>query len=116
MGKSTETLSAIVQFLTDRLNEVESVAQHADQDPTIVGVQNEYQYGRLSVSAAWLLADIAAKRAIIELHTEDWTDTGDVNLDSEICEYCRESWPCETLRLLASVHSGHPDYREAWKP
>jgi hypothetical protein len=26
------------------------------------------------------------------------------------------AWPCETMRLLALPHAGHPDYREEWRP
>lgn len=65
---------------------------------------------------ARVIADLAAKRAIIALHADDYTDTGDIDTDAEICVRCQEAWPCETLRLFASVYSDHADYRQEWKP
>jgi len=28
---------------------------------------------------------------------------------------CDGGWPCETLRLLASVYADHPAYQEEWR-
>ncbi|WP_409186703.1 DUF6221 family protein [Amycolatopsis sp. VS8301801F10] len=66
---------------------------------------------------ARVLAEVDAKRKIIDEHAEP----GD---DNVICRVCREPWqgdftvplPCPTLRLLALPYAGHPDYRQEWKP
>jgi hypothetical protein len=53
------------------------------------------------------LAELEAKRRIIELHPEmlEW------------CVECaHESHPCRTLRALALPFADHPDYDEAWRP
>jgi len=63
---------------------------------------------------ARVLREVEAKQAIVEQHP-----VGDLG-------YCMNCWanrtpqsmeaPCLTLRNLAAVYSGHPDYREEWKP
>jgi len=67
---------------------------------------------------ARVLREVAAKRAILELHKpnsnliDQWTR----------CYHCnddygqRRPYPCQTVRLLAAIYDGHPDYRQEWKP
>jgi hypothetical protein len=69
---------------------------------------------------ARVLREVEAKRQITECH-ESWVaGNGDT-----ICGRCgREHidgrpgghFPCQTLRLLALPFTGHPDYREDWRP
>jgi hypothetical protein len=63
---------------------------------------------------ARVLADIAAKRRVVELHGryDGWGDH---------CRTCRaedevggDAFPCETLRALVQPHADHPDWREEW--
>jgi hypothetical protein len=75
-----------------------------------------------------VLAECAAKRAIIELHADGRADLrypGD-DLDDEIagmpayCVRCEvdhqgERWPCETLRLLAAPYADRPGFLEEWR-
>lgn len=79
---------------------------------------------------ARVLADVAAKRRIVELHALDVRTrpaqfseaTGDLLHDVEYevtCDTC--GWAsqdptsgCGTLRLLAIPYADHPDYRETW--
>lgn len=61
---------------------------------------------------AYVLADIAAKREIVELHSGDeplcgWSQDARTSHDEEP--------PCDTLRLLALPYTDHPDYDEAWR-
>jgi hypothetical protein len=74
-----------------------------------------------------VLADVAAKRAIIAEHgpgalvdssdgryfvePENWDPPWQKCVGHEHVEY-----PCSTLRLLALPHAGHPQYREEWRP
>jgi len=70
-----------------------------------------------------VLADVEAKRRIMDLHRPDPTDDGSVE-----CGFCsfheqyegfndvREEWPCEHLRLLALPYAQHPEYRDEWRP
>jgi hypothetical protein len=59
---------------------------------------------------ARVLADVAAKRRIIELHTGQHDCAGSIDNST--------AWPyvgCDTLRLLAQPCKDHPDYdAEAW--
>lgn len=67
------------------------------------------------------LAECAAKRAIIQEHGNGLTYT------SPWCETCAEwwasemgegppgvAWPCTTLKAVAAVYAGHPDYQQEW--
>ncbi|GAA2008246.1 DUF6221 family protein [Nocardioides kribbensis] len=57
---------------------------------------------------ARVLAEVAAKRAIVE---------GAVNYSPELEHGDNGEWALEmTLQALASVYVDHPDYRDEWKP
>jgi hypothetical protein len=88
---------------------------------------NGYRPGSLPDAAhiaywdpARVLADIAAKRAIVAEHAS--TDDGSGVLTvCRVCSY-RDIWerysdpaPCRTLRLLAAVYTSHPDFDPAWR-
>jgi hypothetical protein len=73
-------------------------------------------------AAIRVLAECEAKRRLIELHADHMTIYGS---DDEFCEQCShwsreglddyyEPWPCEHLRILASVYRDHPDFDPAW--
>lgn len=55
---------------------------------------------------ARVLAEVAAKRAILRLHVPEVPSW---------CPRC-DSWPCSTLKALALPYAGHPDCREEWRP
>jgi hypothetical protein len=50
---------------------------------------------------ARVLREVAAKRAILELHAQgtDWDG---------------EPWPCSTIRALIAIWRDHPDFDPAW--
>lgn len=96
MANATAPLT-IPEFLTTRLDDLQRTAESA----TVGGYQ---------VAATMYLADIAAKRMILNLHSGD---------NDEQCQSWAGNWihePCATLKALASAYSDHPDYREEWKP
>jgi len=76
----------------------------------------------IHLTPARVLREVAAKRAILELHHIRRIGTWPV------CTHCRpvdpeytddltsEPWPCRTLRALAAVYSDHPGYRQEWAP
>lgn len=66
---------------------------------------------------AQVLAEVAAKRAIAAEHAQGH--------DSIWCRRCDPaggdaftdgdaSYPCKTLRLMAAMYAGHPDYDQGW--
>ena len=80
------------------------------------------EYGQDFLTPSAVLAECAAKRAIIAEHG-----------GSEVASLDRETWgqpftvcrvcavgvrqivsPCPTLKALAAVYASHPDYREEW--
>jgi hypothetical protein len=75
-----------------------------------------------------LLAEIAAKRAILAAHRRivgphvDWHGGDEPDESGAACSTCgyyseyAVRWPCETLERLAVVYAGHPDYDEEWRP
>jgi len=89
----------IVEFLTARLDEAEA---DIESDPY------DAQYRDLRFG----LADIAAKRAIVERHRKFPADEA-LRMQTMGCR-CYGGWPCDTLRYLASVYSDHPDYNPEW--
>jgi len=77
---------------------------------------------------ARVLAEVAAKRAIVWAHEPvllNGSPLGKFFEDTVVCRSCEPEygaptghvhWPCLTLRHLAAVHADHPDYREEWRP
>lgn len=121
-------MNDLVVFLNARLDEREAKARASGgEDP-----KDWFTVGGLSDSDAWnldladaehivannpahVLADVAAKRQIIEEHRDDegWClrCADPPQYDAEWHKY-----PCRTLRLLALPYASHSDYREAWRP
>ena len=73
---------------------------------------------------ARVLREVAAKRALLELHYPGMApyDAPDglyicagEEADGDTWQMATR-WPCMTVRLLAAVYSGHPDYRPEWSP
>lgn len=123
----------IVAFLTARLDEDEQVAQMASPDnryfDLLGGSDEEYAY-LTRFSTARVLADVEVKRRIVqELHGSEVHHIDNnypVSTDTRyVCSSCGDqgveseegvAYPCLTLRLLASLYAGHPDYRPQWSP
>lgn len=64
---------------------------------------------------ARVLAEVTAKRAIVELH-EPYASESHGGAACWVCGPGGFPWPCTTLRLLALPFADHSDYREEWKP
>lgn len=103
------------------------VGSHAihDADGVIVALPTAVAHsaeGRLthdfeSHLAAWcparVLAEVAAKRTIVEMHG---------SFVGRVCDRCSSDWattttmPCLTVRVLASVYADRPGFLEEWRP
>lgn len=98
----------IVEFLLARLAQDEA----------------EINEARISESPDWwepscwsrkrALAEIKAKRRIVEHHSLVEFADGRV-----VCDVCSESgtwdpYPCRTLQMIAAVYEDHPDYNNEW--
>lgn len=140
----------LVEFLTARLDEDEQLARTVEQN---VGTERKgepysdgsgiavgdafpsYPWGAYDGELPFMagpghpsrvLADVAAKRAILALHppeTVEQFDGTEVNLEPPFrCDICWDplsgdsaEWPCPTLLVLAGVYADHPDFDPAWR-
>lgn len=121
-------VSDLVEWLTKILNEDEETARAAQEvmrrnDGTtqlrtrdlLEQMPAAYQKFSYRWIAPRVLADIAAKQAIIELHQQG----GTIPPHCWICQGSMpQGWayPCETLRLLASAYADRSGYDESWRP
>ena len=109
----------LTDFLLARIAEDEAVARQAEADSAAAGgdpsILGEYY------DPARVLAECEAKRRIVEMHHSTpapGVDRDGFDLGGYWCNECDDgiSWPCPTLRALAAVYAGHPDYRDEWRP
>ena len=69
---------------------------------------------------ARVLAECAAKRAIVDRHRRDPDVQRMIYGDIYPCTECGDAddspmeWPCPTMRILAAVYADHPDYQSEW--
>lgn len=94
-------MPTITEFLEARIAEDEQQAGICRE----LGWSPAKKYGVTAVSPARVLAECAAKRAIIAAHKnqEDNDDDSAWIVASEVL-----------LRALAAVYASHPDYRQEW--
>jgi hypothetical protein len=125
----TQTLTP-TEFLLARIDEDEAVARDEKVQPPWVVVYSPGHYfvgpddsggNYLAVDPARVLAECVTKRWIVRLHvaTHSRSDPADLRrpyVPVKECAVCEnERFPCDTLRLLAKVYVGHPDFRKEWR-
>jgi len=117
----------ITEFIAARLAEDE-----AEANPAVCGCldANHIPYCVSKPHLERPRRELAAKRVIVELHDREhdcpvMLPTGNPgafpgNLGYVSTEHVDGEdpvvSPCTTLREIAAVYSGHPDYRDEWKP
>lgn len=121
----------IVEFLTARLRDDQA---HADQAAKFAGREwSELWSGAVETAddmfitndsgvsrhierydPARVLADVAAKQAILALHAPTDDDPGGPPYCIECQRYDGAGKPCPTILLLAAPYADHPDYDPAW--
>lgn len=93
----------ITEFLEARISQDEDHARklaETDRRP-VLSLANTINHPQR------LLAECAAKRAIIGLHSPtDPCDAHDEQLNTV---------SCDTLRTLAAIYADHPDYKTEWE-
>jgi hypothetical protein len=129
-----ERVMGIVEFLDGRLNEAQDIAErNCDGNGLCDGFPDYRTYFNDDTNAAddyiahfnpaYVLAGISATRAIVALHQPEEVEylDGDgqdrMSTDCTTCDTggCANTWPCDTLKLLAAPYDQHPDYDEAWR-
>ena len=121
-------MSDLVAFFSARLDEDEAAAKAADGPPgsaeqltVLVGSPDDVwakvanEHIRLH-DPKRALREVDAKRKILALHGASIGGTWCVTCDpgSEVSGDAGAWYPCLTLRTLAAVWSGHPDYDPDW--
>ena len=127
----------LVDFLTARLDEISELAESVHGPQAAPWWSAEDIKTRLCDDQIWMrdaehmayhsptfaLADAEAKRQQLEEHRPATPKA--LPHRARGCLTCTtaQAWDdaaneanCRTLRLLAAPYSGHPDYREEWKP
>jgi len=111
---TTMTLTEFLEFLEARFGEDEAVAQASRPDEHLnhrddakLVLRQLGVYTGIVVTSGRVLAECAAKRAILELHRPIQDGVGCMNCGT----YYEE--PCDTLRALALPYAEHPDYDKA---
>lgn len=102
----------IVEFLEARIAEDEAAAERGGYHNGGGTFSND-NYGCLLIQPARILAECAAKRAIIERQRAIWEQAMDVTLN-DIEDDANEGLDF-AIRALAAVYADHPDYREEWR-
>lgn len=131
-------MSDIAAFLTAQYDRIETAAREATEGPWVAEIHRHRKtrepvlfevypvaelesngYGGVRTAAdathiaihdpEYILADIASKRRVIDLHRIDGEDGSD-----PICNVCLYTPPCETVRFLAAPFSGEPGYKQQW--
>lgn len=107
------TAPSIVEFLLARLAEAEESARSAAGDERhqqwALNESGDLNEGYIVAQALWRLADIEAKRRIIEecddeIRSSPWSGA----VGQDLAE--------KTLRLLALPDDQYPDYQPEWRP
>jgi Family of unknown function (DUF6221) len=136
----------LTAFLSERLDERERDARHllrvaqdaslALEEPRLLGkhIPGWHSWPDVEVMCGQVLAGIEADRAVVRLHAISSKREERRALACEVaagkdalyweeeydCFICGwfdiEDGACATVRHLAGIYGGHPDYRQGWKP
>lgn len=117
----------ITEFLEARIAEDEAMAnrsvQFGSKGAALLSLGSKDAPPVLVLHPVRILAECAAKRAIIDAHP---VTTNVVEVSTRIkpgfaCETCfsHDAWVedsgyCDTLCALAAVYADHPDYQQEW--
>lgn len=128
-------MTTIVDFISARLDEIEAPAraldgqEWTDRDGVVMGdrgviatgAQGDLDAAEATHIArhdpAYELKKVAADRAILTAHPVQLSlvsDYSDCAACMDVDAY--DSYPCKTVRLLASPFDQHPDYQGEWAP
>jgi len=119
------TTMSLTEFFEARISEDEALAREAvvfDVHPSVHDELLDVFAGD-AIIAAWanrhsparVLAECAAKRAIVALHQSFEARGYECLTCGTVGEYGVD-WPCDTLRALALPYADHADYLEEWRP
>lgn len=124
----TTQTTTLTDFLGRRLAEDEAAARGIQNEGAgwndefhrgdMSGPTRDDEYSALVIGAARVLAEVEAKRRIVERETERLREQWRRRMDEHrqtFDEWLKPPYG-ETLRDLASVYADHPEFDEAWRP
>lgn len=98
----------IVQFINDRLDEDETVAQRSKAD-NATNPNLRIPAGWVNGVADRVLREVAAKRAIVAQHGGG-PDPCDAHDGATL-----ETVPCDAILALAAIYADHEDFQSGWR-
>jgi hypothetical protein len=119
----------LVTWLRQQLDEDERTADSWHWDSCDEVIDRERSMGCDCGLPKRVLAEVAVKRAILDLHEPAVLRGGEGAKYYEtriVCRSCEpprsllagepDPWPCPTVRLLALPYALNPGYDESWRP
>lgn len=106
----------LTEFLEARITEDERECRHMlELVPTpAASLENGWDHAY----AERVLAECAAKRAIVNEHAEEMTHWWPEMVEVQVCGRCGDGasveWPCPTIAALTAVYADHPEYDPEW--
>ena len=121
----------LTEFLTARVDEDEAAAKAAAARGGSIWPNSDYENRTPELEharrhdPARALREVEAKRAILAAHMPGEFGYRQIEILCRTCvtghyvymdDDAADPWPCVTVRALAAIWNGHPDYRDEWKP
>jgi hypothetical protein len=119
-------VTTLVEFLTARLDDDELMAdrsiQVGDRGAALISFASPAAPQVMLLHPARVLAEVAAKRAIVEMArylqgiADSWTlERLKTDARSPLSDWARRDAYTEACAHLAAVYDDHPDYSETWR-
>jgi hypothetical protein len=107
----------LITWLRAQLDDDERVAQEAISWTWRPELTNEFVSAEHIArwDPARVLAEVEAKRRILDLHEQAVPDGHDQMGYRFACEHCAQTTPCPTLRLLAQPYAERDGWQEEWR-
>lgn len=110
-------MMTLTEFLLARIGEDEAVAEKAGSFTPWEEAFQRDNYGHLTVQPTRVLAECAAKRAIVDAA---WNDHLRIEGEWGMCRgqdelQALDDYP-DAVTAMAEVYADHPDYRAEWRP
>jgi hypothetical protein len=112
----------LIDWFKAALDDDERVAQDAGETgpagSELFVVDDDYRHNTVAIPVSRVLAEVAAKRRILERHAPDKERPSPLGT---LCRYCspwdaQVPWPCPDLLDLALPYADRAGFREEWRP
>ena len=118
MNKGREVRAVEMSDLTDSLLAWIAEDEWHAQERIDNGPEWVEEAERYGANFTRVLAECAAKRAILEIHSTHAPEFCDIcsTLNADMDGFAEDHpWPCPTIRAVASVYADRPGFRDEWR-